>query len=63
MKPALLIELKWNKNADKALSQITNKNYAHVLRKFNYTGEVLLIGINYNAKSKKHTCKIIKSIC
>ena len=62
-KPALLIELKWNKNADKALSQITNKNYAHVLRKFNYTGEVLLIGINYNAKSKKHTCKIIKSIC
>lgn len=59
-KPALLIELKWNKNADKALSQITDKNYAHILRKFNYTGEALLIGINYNAKSKKHTCKIKK---
>lgn len=62
-KPALLIELKWNKNADKALSQITDKNYAHILRKFNYTGEALLIGINYNAKSKKHTCKIKKIIC
>lgn len=59
-KPALLIELKWNKSADKAFSQIIDKNYTHITKKFDYKGELLLIGINYNTKSKKHTCIIEK---
>lgn len=26
----------------------------------NYGGDILLVGINYDARSKKHTCKIEK---
>lgn len=55
-KPAMVIELKWNKTADGALEQIKNKNYPEALR--DYGAEVLLVGINYNADSKGHACVI-----
>lgn len=29
-------------------------------RRFGYEGEILLVGINYSVKTKKHTCKIIR---
>lgn len=54
--PLLLIELKWNKTEEGAVRQIKNRDYPHVLR--NYGGTILLIGINYDSKSKKHTCRI-----
>lgn len=54
--PLLLIELKWNKTAKGAIRQIKNKDYPYVLK--DYGGDILLVGINYDAKSKKHTCKI-----
>ena len=57
-KPALLIELKWDKSAPGAILQMKKKNYPQILERFKYRGEVLLIGINYSTKSKKHTCKI-----
>ena len=57
-KPALLIELKWNKSAKGAVMQIKDRNYIEFARRFDYEGEILLIGINYDAKTKKHTCKI-----
>ena len=60
LKPALLIELKWDKSAPGAILQIKKKNYAQILKKFEYQGEVLLVGINYNSKTKKHSCKIEK---
>ncbi len=56
--PALLIELKWDKSADKAVSQIKEKNYTQFAEKFGYTGPILLIGISYSTKTKKHTCRI-----
>lgn len=59
-KPALLIELKWNKNAQGAILQMKKKNYAQILEKFKYHGELLLVGINYSTRTKKHTCKIEK---
>ena len=55
-KPAILIELKWNKSATGALQQIKNKKYPEVLR--DYKGNILLVGINYDKKSKKHECVI-----
>ena len=55
-KPALLIELKWNKTEEGAIGQIRNKDYPQVLK--DYGGKMLLVGINYDPKSKKHTCKI-----
>lgn len=52
--PAMIIELKWNKNAQTALDQIRNKNYTESLR--DYSGKVLIVGINYDKKNKKHEC-------
>lgn len=57
-KPALLIELKWDKSAEKAITQIKEKNYTQLVKKLGYDGEVLLVGINYSTKTKKHSCVI-----
>ena len=56
--PALIIELKWNKNPKSALDQIRNRNYPQILQ--NYGGEILLVGISYNVNTKKHICAIEK---
>ena len=56
--PALVIELKWNKSSDAAISQIKDKNYPAVLE--NYGGEIVLVGINYDDASKSHSCTIEK---
>ena len=56
--PALIVELKWNQNARTTLQQIREKNYpASIL---DYTGEILLVGINYDRDSKQHQCLIEK---
>ena len=54
--PAMVIELKWNKSAETALRQIKAKKYPDSIR--DYTGSILLVGINYDEKTKVHTCKI-----
>ncbi|MGN0484492.1 MAG: AAA family ATPase [Lachnospiraceae bacterium] len=54
--PALLVELKWNQNAKTALQQIKDKKYPQSL--LQYTGNLLLVGINYDKKSKVHQCVI-----
>ena len=57
-KPAMIAELKWNKNADTAIRQIKEKKYTKALD--GYAGNVLLIGIDYDKKTRKHECKIEK---
>ena len=54
--PAMVVELKWNKTEEAAIGQIKNKNYPSALK--DYGGEIVLVGINYDEKSKTHTCKI-----
>lgn len=54
--PALVVELKWNKNADTALMQIKEKKYPESL--LQYTGQILLVGISYDKADKKHECVI-----
>lgn len=54
--PALLVELKWNKSAETALQQVKEKKYVQAIE--NYTGKILLVGINYDKKSKTHECVI-----
>ena len=54
--PALVIELKWNQNAQTALQQIKEKNYPESI--LNYMGNILLVGINYDKVRKEHTCRI-----
>ena len=46
--PALLVELKWNQNAETALKQIREKKYPLSLEQ--YAGDILLIGISYDKK-------------
>ena len=55
-KPAIIIELKWDKNAPGALDQIKEKHYGNALK--DYEGNLLLVGINYNKTTKKHACII-----
>lgn len=54
--PALVVELKWNKNAKTALQQIKEKKYPDSIR--DYAGDILLVGINYDKDRKKHECLI-----
>ena len=55
-KPALVIELKFGHSADTALDQIRRKDYPAKIAE--YTGEILLVGINYDKETKQHSCKI-----
>ena len=56
--PAMIVELKYDSSAESAIEQIKEKQYMDCLK--NYSGEVLLVGINYDKESKKHSCKIEK---
>ncbi len=56
--PALIVELKWNQNARTALKQIKDKKYPSSI--LSYTGDILLVGINYDKDTKKHQCIIKK---
>lgn len=55
-KPALVVELKWDKNAKGALEQIKRKEYCKSLNE--YQGNLLLVGVNYSKKTKEHECMI-----
>lgn len=50
--PALIVELKWNQNAQTALKQIKDKK--HPASVLNYTDNLLLVSINYDKKTKEH---------
>lgn len=56
--PAMIVELKYDKSAESAIEQIKKKQYVDCLT--DYSGEILLVGINYNKDNKQHTCKIEK---
>ena len=57
-KPAMIIELKYDKSAEGAIEQIKNRQYVEALKEYN--GNLLLVGINYDKKSKTHQCVIEK---
>lgn len=59
-KPALVVELKWNESANGAIEQIKKKEYCKSLEE--YKGNILLVGVNYNKKTKKHECIIEEDI-
>ncbi|MCD7921084.1 MAG: ATP-binding protein [Clostridiales bacterium] len=60
-KPAMIVELKYDKDADAAVKQIYDNRYDGVLK--DYFGNLLLVGINYDREAKgegakKHSCVI-----
>ena len=60
-KPAIIVELKWNQSAQSAIQQIKDRQYPQALKE--YADELLLVGINYDKKTKKHTCEIETTAC
>lgn len=61
-KPAMIVELKWDRTAETAIQQIKSKKYIESLK--DYRRKVVIVGISYenNAAAennyKKHHCKI-----
>lgn len=55
----MIVELKWNKSAETAINQIRERQYPASLK--DYAGNILLVGINYDKETKKHTCRIEKA--
>lgn len=56
--PAIILELKCDKDADSAIAQIHRRKYPDKVAE--YADHLLLVGINYDRKTKQHTCKIEK---
>ena len=54
--PAIILELKVNKDADTAISQTHRRQYPEKVR--DYANRLLLVGINYDKDTKQHTCQI-----
>ena len=54
--PAIILELKVNKDADAAIDQIRRKEYPAKVAE--YADNILLVGINYDRDTKQHTCHI-----
>lgn len=52
----IVIELKWNQSANTALEQIKERNFTQDLE--GTSDAILLVGINYDTKSKIHSCEI-----
>lgn len=59
-KPAMVVELKWNQDADTALRQIREKSYPIGLSE--YKENMLLVGIDYDKETRKHECRIEKAL-
>ena len=59
-RPALVIELKYDKSAGSAIKQIKDRQYTQALK--GYTGTILLVGVNYDKSraDKPHSCVIEK---
>ena len=56
--PAIVLELKYNKEVDSAIDQILRKQYPAKVAQ--YADNLLLVGINYDKDTKTHCCKIMK---
>ncbi len=57
-KPAMVVELKYDRSVRAAIQQIKDRQYTQAFE--GYTGEILLVGVNYNKNTpdKPHSCVI-----
>ena len=56
--PAIVVELKFRKDADAAIDQIKRKEYPAKVAE--HTADLLLVGVNYDRETKQHSCHIEK---
>ena len=54
--PAIVLELKYNKDAEGAIAQIHRKQYPAKVAQ--HTDNLLLVGINYDRQTKTHECRM-----
>ena len=54
--PPILVELKYNKDADSAIKQIHERRYTGALKAVD--DEIIVVGVNYDPKTKVHECVI-----
>jgi len=55
-KPAIIVELKYNDTTGTAIDQIHRRQYPQKVAE--YTGDMLLVAISYDKKTKEHQCQI-----
>ncbi len=55
-KPAMIIELKVDKDAETGIKQIKERRYQGKLK--DYLNNIVLVSINYDKETKKHSCVI-----
>lgn len=56
--PGVVIELKYGDTAEHALEQIRERGYARALEGLTAARDVILCGIAYDPKTKRHSCRI-----
>ena len=54
--PAIIVELKYNDTTGTAIDQIHRCNYPKKVAE--YTGDILLVAVSYDRKTKEHQCEI-----
>ena len=54
--PAIIVELKYNDTTGTAIDQIHRRNYPKKVAE--YTGDILLVAVSYDRKTKEHQCEI-----
>ena len=58
-RPALLVELKWDRPVSAAVDQVLDRDYPQVLRDLGVP--ILLVAVTYDAKTKEHSCSITEA--
>jgi hypothetical protein len=57
-RPALLVELKWDRPVGAAVDQVLARDYPQALRDLDVP--ILVVTVTYDAKTKEHTCRIVE---
>ncbi len=58
-RPALLVELKWDKPVRAAVDQVFERDYPQVLRDLGVL--ILVAAVTYDVRTKEHTCRIVEA--
>ena len=56
--PGIVVELKWDSSPAQAIAQIRERDYAEAFRGTPAENNVILCGIAYDRKAKRHSCAI-----
>jgi hypothetical protein len=58
-RPALLVELKWDRPVRAAVDQVLDRDYPQVLRDLDVP--IVVVAVTYDARTKEHTCRITEA--